>query len=64
MNIGLTILLIILIILLLIFIIPLKKINSNLFKMGLTLISILIIVVFLLVMGIYDPYVYHIPNKK
>lgn len=64
MNIGLAILLIIIIILLSMFLIPLKKIKPNLFKMGLTFIGILIIVVFLLVTGIYDPYADHIPSKK
>ncbi|WJQ11540.1 hypothetical protein QT237_05295 [Geobacillus stearothermophilus] len=65
MNIGLAILLIIIIILLSMFLIPLKKKNKpNLFKMGLTFIGILIIVVFLLVTGIYDPYADHIPSKK
>ncbi|MDF9298649.1 hypothetical protein [Geobacillus stearothermophilus] len=65
MNIGLAILLIIIIILLSMFLIPLKKNKPNLFKMGLTFIGILIIiVVFLLVTGIYDPYADHIPSKK
>lgn len=64
MNIGLAILLIIFIILLTMFIIPLKKIKPNLFKIGLTFIGILIIVVFLLVTGIYDPYVDHVPSTK